>query len=280
MESLSQSHGSQEDVMAIITISRGSYSAGKEIAEQVAERLGYECFSRDLLLEASEHFNIPEIKLVRALHDAPSVFQRFTYGREKYLAFVQCTFLEHAQRDNMVYHGLAGHFMLKGVDHVLKIRILAEMEDRVRLEMEREGLPREKAFKVLKKDDDERRKWTLSLWGRDPWDPALYDLVIHVHRIKTGDAVDIICHAAGLEHFKTTPESQKAVDDLLLAAQVKTKLVPELPGCTVTAKDGSVRVDLEGDVAKEPRFVDQVKRLAGDTPGVKDIRVNVSPVEI
>ena len=27
--------------MAIITISRGSYSKGKEVAEKVAERLGY-----------------------------------------------------------------------------------------------------------------------------------------------------------------------------------------------------------------------------------------------
>ena len=61
--------------MAIVTISRGSYSKGKDIAEKVAEKLGYECISRDLLLEASQHFNIPEIKLVRALHDAPSVLE-------------------------------------------------------------------------------------------------------------------------------------------------------------------------------------------------------------
>ena len=37
--------------MAIITISRGSYSKGKEIAEKLAEELVYECLSRDVLLE-------------------------------------------------------------------------------------------------------------------------------------------------------------------------------------------------------------------------------------
>jgi hypothetical protein len=47
--------------MAIITISRGSYSKGKEIAEKVAQELNYEHTSRDVLLEASEHFNVPEI---------------------------------------------------------------------------------------------------------------------------------------------------------------------------------------------------------------------------
>jgi len=65
--------------MAIITISRGSYTKGKEISEKVAERLGYGCISRDVLLEASKDFNVPEIKLIRAIHDAPSILDRFGY---------------------------------------------------------------------------------------------------------------------------------------------------------------------------------------------------------
>ena len=47
--------------MTIITISRGSYSRGREVAEKLAERLNFDCISRDILIEASEHFNIPEI---------------------------------------------------------------------------------------------------------------------------------------------------------------------------------------------------------------------------
>ncbi|MGO9691663.1 MAG: cytidylate kinase family protein, partial [Syntrophobacteraceae bacterium] len=51
--------------MAIITISRGSYSNGKEVAEKVAQKLGYKCYAREVILEASKEFNIPEIKLVK-----------------------------------------------------------------------------------------------------------------------------------------------------------------------------------------------------------------------
>jgi hypothetical protein len=39
--------------MSVITISRGSYSHGKEIAEKVAQKLGYECISREIILEAA-----------------------------------------------------------------------------------------------------------------------------------------------------------------------------------------------------------------------------------
>ena len=153
--------------MAIITISRGSYSKGKEVAERAAELLGYSCISRDLLVEASEQFNIPEIKLVRALHDAPSILERFTYGKEKYLAYVESAFLKHAQKDNMIYHGLAGHFFLTGVQHVLKVRVLADIEDRVRLETEREKIQPEEARHVLVKDDQERRQWPTP-WSSQP----------------------------------------------------------------------------------------------------------------
>lgn len=263
--------------MAIITISRGSYSKGKEIAEAAAERLGYDCIYRNLLLESSQQFNIPEIKLVRALHDAPSALERFTYGKEKYVAFIQNTFLKHAVKDNLVYHGLAGHFMLKGVDHCLKVRILADMADRVKLEAERENISEDKAHRILRKDDEERRRWSLELWGKDPWDPSLYDLVIHIHRITVNDAVDIICHTVALDHFKTTPESQHAVEDLYLASQLKVRLVDTYPNCMVAARDGAVFVNVTGDLADEPRIADKIRKQAELLPDVKEVRVNVAP---
>jgi Cytidylate kinase-like family len=43
--------------MAIITIARECCSHGAEIAEKVAEMLGYECISREILLEAAYFFN-------------------------------------------------------------------------------------------------------------------------------------------------------------------------------------------------------------------------------
>ncbi|MBU4002727.1 MAG: cytidylate kinase-like family protein, partial [Proteobacteria bacterium] len=49
--------------MSIVTISRGSYSRGREVAEKLSLALNFECVSREIILEASEQFNIPEIKL-------------------------------------------------------------------------------------------------------------------------------------------------------------------------------------------------------------------------
>lgn len=257
--------------MAIITISRGSYSKGKEVAEKVAQSLGYECISRDILLEASEQFNISEIKLVRALHDAPSILERFTYGKERYLAYITAAFLEHMHQDNVVYHGLAGQFLLKGVSHVLKVRIVADLQDRATLEMEREHIGREEALARLSKDDHERRQWSLKLHGVDIWEPLLYDMVLHIHKLRVDNAVDLICRTARLEQFQSTPESHRILHNLLLAAQVRAKLVHDYPMVKVRASDGVVTVEAKFNQSQEPGLAEEIKGMALKVPGVKAV---------
>lgn len=263
--------------MAVITISRGSYSRGKDVAEKVAQRLGYQCIGRDLLLETSDEFNIPEIKLIRAIHDAPSVIDRFTYGKEKYIAFIQAALLRHFRKDNVVYHGLAGHFFVRGISHVLKVRILADLADRVKLETQREGISEKEALRILQKDDEERRKWSRSLYGIDTSDASLYDLVIHIHKLRVDDAVDIVCRTAGLKQFQTTPESRRAMEDLALAAEVKATLIKVRPDIQVSAENGTVHVQTKALEAREMELIQEMESFAKTIPGVKEVRIKVLP---
>jgi len=266
--------------MAIIAISRGSYSRGKDVAERVAERLGYQCISREVIIEASREFNIPEIKLHRAIHDAPSILEKLTsitYGREKYISYFETALLRLLQKDNMVYHGFAGHFFIKDVPHALKVRIIADMEDRVRLEMAREGIPREHAWRNLVRADEERRKWSLHLYGIDTGDPSLYDLVLLIKKLSVDNAVDGICHCAQLDTFKTTFESQKALDDLVLAAEVKAALLNLIPDIKVLAKDG--RVALGTTLTLGPLQAQELEKIARSISGVQSIEVKLSNLE-
>ena len=71
--------------------------------------------------------------------------------------------------------------------------------------MDREGIGASEARSLLLADDAERRKWSQHLFGMDPWDASLYDLVIHIHKLRVDDAVDFIVHAAGRPCFASTP---------------------------------------------------------------------------
>jgi cytidylate kinase len=263
--------------MSILTISRGSYSRGKDVAEKVARRLGYECVSRDVLIEASDEFNIPEIKLVRAIHDSPSVLDRFTHGKEKYVAYIRAAVLKRVLKDNVVYHGLAGHFFLQEIPHVLKVRIIADFEDRVKEEMKRENISAEKARYTLKKDDEERRKWGLSLYGADTTDSRLYDMVLHIKTFAVEDAVEILFQAANRPCFRSTPQSQKVLENLSLAAQVQAALVAGFPSVRVTARGGKIFVsNVETSLLMEREVIAEVTKLTRRVPGVEEVTVNTT----
>lgn len=266
--------------MSIITISRGSYSKGKEIAVKVAEKLGYTAVSREIIIAASEEFNILEIKLARAIHDAPSVFERFTYGKQRYIAHIASTLLANFQKDNIVYHGLAGHFFIKDISHVLKVRIISDFEERVRTKMERDRVSQEIAAESLRKDDNERRQWSLALYGVDTWDISLYDLVVHIRKLTVSDAVNIICDTVKLEQFKTTSESQKALDDLALAATVKASIVNKYPNSSVTAHEGVVVAHIRASGSLGPKVVQDIEYLAGGVSGVRELEVHLTPVTL
>lgn len=261
--------------MAIITISRGTYTKGREVAEKVAETMGYTCIDRESILYASEQWDIPEIKLVRAIEDAPSILDRFSYRKEKYIAYIQAALVRLVYGDNVVYHGLAGHFLLKGVPHVCKTRIIADLGDRVRAEMGRAKLSAKEAMRLLTKDDEQRRKWSKYLYGIDTADPSLYDLTINIKDMTVDGAVDLICRAAQREEFQTTQASHQALVDLLLACEVKVRLIDLKPDVEVAARDGSIYVSTEAHSSQEDRLVREISRIAKDVPGVTDVRINV-----
>ncbi|MBU0987338.1 MAG: cytidylate kinase-like family protein [Proteobacteria bacterium] len=264
--------------MPIITISRGSYSKGKEIAEKLAQKLGFECISRDILIEASEYFNIPEVKLVRAIHDAPSVLDRFTYGKEKYIAFIREALLARVQKDNVIYHGLAGHFFLERLPNVLKVRIIANMEDRVTEEMHREKVSEERARYLLQKDDEERRKWSMYLYGIDTWDPRLYDVVLHVNQLNIDDAVDILVHTAKRPCFRTTPESKVLLENMLLAAKARRALINEFPAADISSRDGVLFVNVEAPLSQQNHIITKVDQLLKNIDGVQAIQTHIIPL--
>jgi cytidylate kinase len=271
--------------MPIIAISRGCFKRGSEVAQKVAEALGYECISREVLLEASKLFDIPELKLMHAIQDAPSLLERFGRDRKKYVAYIRTALLRHVQKDNVVYHGFAGHFFLQDIPAVLKVRVYADLEERVKEEMDRESVGAEKARQTVVKDDEERRKWALSLYGMDTADPALYDMLLHIGALTVDDAARTIVETARLPSFQTTSESKRLLNERVLAAQVEALLLEEFPRIQVTARDREVFVNIHTGLSmhtlltEKQKIIEKVETIAIGLGGAERAHVTLdSPV--
>ncbi|MDY6904737.1 MAG: cytidylate kinase-like family protein [Thermodesulfobacteriota bacterium] len=234
--------------MAIITISRGCFSHGKEVAEKVGDMLGYKVLSRESIIEeAGQRYHVPEKELIKSVH-APSVLDRFTGGKEQYLTYIQATLLDYARADKLVYHGHASHLLMPDIKHVLNVRIIANIRDRVAFMREKQNLSEKEAMRHINHEDTSRSRWASALYKIDITDPHLYDMIVNINSLNIDDACQMICYTAQMDSFQTMPESWQAIEDLAVASQIKAAIAnavdPGLP-VTVHANNGNVHVHAE-----------------------------------
>jgi two-component system response regulator CpxR len=262
--------------MAIITIFSASYCRGDEIAEKVAGQLGYRRINGEVLERASREFNVPAEKLVRTLQGSSSVLDRFVHDKEKHLAYLRAAIAELVKGDNVVYHGFAGHLLPRDIKHILKVCLVANRDYRIEQAVG-SGESKKSAARVIKKDDEERKRWTQSLFDLGPWDKGLYDIKIPMHSTSVEDAVALICENARKEALVTTAESQKAMDDFVFAARVSVAFVERGHEVEVSSDDGNVTVLINHYTMRLEHVKEELTRIAQAVPGVKGVEVRVGP---
>jgi cytidylate kinase len=267
--------------MSIITISRGSFSGGQTLAERVAERLAYRCLSREVLVEAAATYGVPEPALAQFLDTIPGLWERLTRSRRLYLIFLQAVMCERALPGRLVYHGQAGHLLLPGIGHVLKVRLIAPLDVRIRAVMAREGVGRDAALMYIQRVDEERLRRLRYLFQVDWRDPALYDVVLNLEHMTLETAVDVVLFMAQHPEYQPTPASTKALQDLTLSCRVQAAVAAHSTtrGIEVEAQadDGVVRV--RGSV-HAAELLEEILELVQTVPGVKEVitEVDIRPI--
>lgn len=261
--------------MPIVTISSPSQKKRQIIAERIAERLGHDCISREIILEASEQYNVPEIKLAKAIHDSPTIFERLSNGKERYVAFFKAALLNNLKNGSVIYHGIVGHFFVQGIPNVLKIRIIDSMENRIQEEMEREDVTESVARKRVMQEDKERYNWCSALYKMDTRDPDLYNMVINIERISIDDCVDLILSALEKENFKDTAESEKILKNQALTASVKAAIVHKYQDASVRSYDGNVVISMDPPISQIPKKKRDIRALICGIDGIKNVELDL-----
>ena len=263
--------------MAVITISRGSFSGGKMLAECLADTLGYRCIDRDVIVEKAAAYGVTQEELRDTLDKPPSFLDRFKHRKYIYLTLIQAALMEEVRAGNAIYHGNAGHFLLRGVSHVLKTRIIAPMEFRQAMVQDRLKLGPSEALAYIQRMDQDRAKWTLYLYGVNCGNPDQYDLVVNLEHMDIREACEVIAATAKQKCFEETPESQTAMEDLALASRVRASLIAD-PKTAQVEVDIAVHaggVTLKG-TAYTPEQIKEIQNLVGKVPGVHKIQTEMS----
>jgi len=248
--------------MQIICVSRGSQSQGEAFSRKLADKLGYECISREDLIEEANRRRIPIGKLETAIIKPHTFTDRLALELEHYKALAASILCEKALKNNIVYHGRTGHLLLPGISHILKLRVVSETERRIKYVMERLQLPMEKAKRYLEQVDDDRRRWVKTFYNTE-WDVfTLYDLVINLSDVNVNNAASAICGMAQLPEYQATPASVKAIKDLLLSSNARLLLFSDKRtnsfNIRVTANDGIIYITYPIHLADKVELIDEI----------------------
>jgi cytidylate kinase len=262
--------------MPIITISRGTFSGGESLAKAIANQLGYRCLGREVILEAAREYGVPIDDLRVAMETPPSLWERVVGHREAYLTYFRAALSATAQADKLVYHGHVGHLLLPGVSHVLRVRVVADLEIRLQAVMRKLQCERPEARAYIERMDRERARWVRFLFGVDWEDPHLYDVILHLDRMSLATACETVCGLAARPEYLPTPISRQVLQDLGLASHVEAVLMqdPRTQNAKlrILASEGNLVITGE---AWSPEAVDAVPEVARQVAGVAEVRARV-----
>jgi cytidylate kinase len=255
--------------MAIITITRGVQSGGRELAHRLAERLGYSCLSREVVAQCARKYNIMEQDLYDRLMEAPRLWQKLSREHSRYLIYIQAGLIDAAKRDNVIYHGYAGQLFLKGVRHALKLRLEAAFQDRVEAEMREYGKSHDEAYDYIRKVDVQRNRWMKFLYGKEWHDPSFYDLSINLQNMAIDTVCDIVALLVDSEEFQTTAESMNGLNNLSLECEVMAAIASDdkLWDQKITANASGTVVTLRGMV-ENAKVRDAIVDVTSQVKGV------------
>jgi cytidylate kinase len=261
--------------MSVIIISSDSYQTGREIAESTAKALGYGYLGRDILGKVADKYKVPEEKLTQVLEERPSFLSMSSKLRNRYLAYIQESALSELLKGNLVCQGLAAHLYVLGISHVLRVRVLSDVEKRAQQIVSEGGISLEKAKKLLETQKKARRRWSMEAFHLDETDPSQYDMVISLSQIDPGEAVKIITETVAYRRFEPMTYSTKCMQDLALASRARAALLDRFPDVRVRANRGTLVVETTALRREKQKRAKAIKDLAGEIPGVEYVEVHV-----
>jgi cytidylate kinase len=271
--------------MAILTISHEMGSGGAEIGMAVATRLGYTHVDNEELLGRAQRYGLAEDRLARLVEDRPSWVERFDAETRRCIIALQVVLYEFAQDDDVVLMGGGGQWLLRGVPHVLRTRIVAPFPERVtRLTATLSAQGRERVTpktvaQFIRRDDIQKTARMRYLFDADVKDPNLYDILINTAAFSREAAVKLLADVARRPELVTTDAARQLVGDRVVASQVEVALAghPDMRRYRIDVEStrGLVTLDLPAGV--DP---DVAVAVARGVTGVENVKLRIAEMPV
>jgi cytidylate kinase len=270
--------------LSVIAISRGSLSAAVKLADGLSKELGAKVITREQVIVAAERYGLQETGLLEKHimeQHPPGFWERYSDARKHYLTCFKAALLDFVLQGPVIYHGNLAHILLDDIPFVLRVRVNAPLENRIRVLMDEQGMSREAAAEKVNEMDHSRMRWTQFVYDVDTRSPILFDIVLNLQRMTIQDGVDLVASEARKDQFQRNEKSISVVRDIHLATVAETYLMhfPDTYGLDleVRADSSTGKVVVTGHIpAGDERAIEaDIRSALSETDVIKEVEVKV-----
>jgi len=194
---------------ACVTFSRESGSGGSEVAVEVARRLDFEFFDRQMTDYIANRANVRKLVVESTDERTRASLQEWIHSLTSSEYMSQSSYFRHlvevisliGERGNAVILGRGANFILPP-DKTLRVRVFAPLDLRIERMARRNHIPLKQAKSKVMATDADRESFIRARFYKDSSDLSTYDLALNTAYISVDACADVVVEAF---YAKMTP---------------------------------------------------------------------------
>lgn len=261
--------------MAVIAITREMRTGGKEVASNVAERLGLSIVHNELVEhDIAEDSGLEEAVVHRVLEGEASILERWRTNSTRLSRSTAQEIFSLAANGDVLIRGWGATHLLRNIPHVVCVHLCAPIEARAKRVMQQLKISEETiAQREIQRNDGAHTAAMRRIFDIDWTDVTRYSAILNTSRISIDECAQFIVSLAESSAFEETDESKNALNDALIRARVLSALenlyVSASNGLNVDASQG--RVTISGSLIGRAAMDDAIQ-VASEVDGVTSVK--------
>ena len=201
----------------IITVSREYGAGGSELAALLGTRLGWRVLDHELIQQLARRLECETTEIAALSEHPPSFLDRlassglvtapesafhagpWSTDADRLAALTREVLLEEAEQPPLIVVGHGANCLYRDRPDVLRVRVAAPPEVRIRRVMERTGAAPQQAAADVRHRDADRQHYLQRYYHTSVSDPCAYDLQINTGTVPLDTAAAMIVSLIGAE---------------------------------------------------------------------------------
>ena len=259
--------------VTLIALTQETGSRGAEIADGVAQKLGLKIIDAEMIAKnVARRLGVAEEAVLRHFNGSPSLWDRWLVNSRKLSHYTTEEILRLAEQGKALIQGWGAVILLRDIPQVIRVRVCAPMDYRVRVMMEQRGGNNAEATRAeIERFDAAHARATRTLLSVEREDSNLYNIVLNTERMPVEACVKAVCNLAESPRFRDHATTSPALADKLLEAKLNAAFAERISismaplGVSVAVANG--KITLEG-ITTNGGLSRRAEAIARDIAGI------------